>query len=124
MPSPTSKTSPTSFVSILSRYLPISSVNTETISLALMRLDIAASLNELVPNSLQTRPHATVVDPVVHAHHQAAQQVGIDANRQNRLAFELFAQFLTQPFLLVVRQRSGGAHVNVHASGTAFVKGA
>src|SRR5262249_5894828 len=121
MPSPTSRTSPTSFGSILSRYRLISSVKTETISLALIRLDITASLDELILDSFQTSPHAAVVNPIVHFHHQTAEQVRIDAGGQDRLAVELLAQLAAQAFALFVVQGNGGRGLDVHASSAAFV---
>src|SRR5579883_279650 len=121
MPSPTSNTSPTSFGSILSRYRLISSVRTETISLALMRMDVAAFLDELIADSFQTRPHAAVVHPIVHFDHQTTQQIRIDADSQDRLAIELLAQLAAQAFTLFIVQGNGGRGLHVYASGSALV---
>src|SRR5947209_8256204 len=86
MPSPTSRTRPTSLTSALAPKLWISPLRTETISSALNLM--AASLDEMVPDRVQPRPHAAVVQPVGDAHHQAADQVGVQAGLDDRLLAE------------------------------------
>src|SRR5579875_236400 len=74
-----------------------------------MRIDKTAFLDELIADSFQTRPYTAIVNPIVHLHHQPAQQFGIDADGQDRLA-------------LVVVQGNSARHLDMHASGTAFEK--
>src|SRR6516162_7206160 len=102
MPSPTSSTRPTSRAVTSWPESMISRSSTETISSALNL--ITTSLNELFADVVQPGADAGVVDPVVHLHDQAAQQVRVGAGLQDRLAAEGSAQLVAQPLLLVVGQ--------------------
>src|SRR4051794_12128998 len=86
MPSPTSSTRPVSRVSSWGPDRPISCSRTETISSALNLM--TAPLDHLVPDVRKAGAHAGVVEPVPHAHHQPAQQVGVDARVEHRLLAE------------------------------------
>src|ERR1700730_2710324 len=112
MPSPTSSTRPTSWASRPPRTSWISLSSTETISLGLNR--ITASLDELVADLFQPRADAAVVQRVADLHGQAAQERGIDARLQHRLAAQRRPQLLAQLFLLVVGQRHGRLHLHAH----------
>src|SRR5437868_4371294 len=114
MPSPISSTRPTSRDSTSARYWLISCWRTETISSALNRM--AAFLADLVPELLQTGADAGVIQPVIDLDNQAAQQVGIDARVQDRLAPEGRPQFLPQPLGLTVVQRHRRPHHDTHAA--------
>src|SRR5690349_11665467 len=109
MPSPTSRTRPISRVSSRGRNSSISCVSTETISSGLNL--ITASLDELVPDFGQARAHGAVVEVVADLDDEAADQVGIDAGLQDRLAPEGTPQLLPQPLALVLRQWRGAADV-------------
>src|SRR3954447_26388562 len=115
MPSPTSRTRPTSRVSAPVLRSLISRVRTETISSGLNRM--AATLDELVPQGFQLRADGGVVQPVAHPHHQAADQVGVHFRREDRLAPEARAQFVAQPLELLLRQRRGRAHLDGDLAG-------
>src|SRR5687768_17119100 len=113
MPSPTSSTCPTSRVSPrLSPVRVISCSMTEAISAALNLM--AAPLFHLFPDGLQAGADAGVVDPVLDAHHQPAQQLRVDPGLQDGLAPEGLAQLLAQAVLLVVAQGHRRAHVHAH----------
>src|SRR5258707_1065233 len=114
MPSPTSSTRPTSRDTSLERYWSISDCRTETISSALNLM--TASLNDLVADRDQPRPDRGVVEPISHLYDQAADQVGIRPHAQHRLLLESLAEFIPQAFLLIVRQRRGGANLHAHPS--------
>src|SRR5579859_3649209 len=95
MPSPTSSTWPTSAVSDLAPNSLISRVRTDAISLELMRC-METPLVELVPQGFEPALDAGVVQPVADAHHQPAQQVGIDARVQHRFEPQRLPQFVHQ----------------------------
>src|SRR5436309_1974299 len=115
MPSPTSRTRPTSRDSTSRPRFRIWSVRTETISPGLNL--ITASLDELVPNSVDAAAHAGVVQPVAHLHDQPPQEVRLDAQLQDRLALEGLAQLAAQALLVVVVERHGGADLDAHLPG-------
>src|SRR5262245_34708883 len=100
MPSPTSSTRPTSWARICSLKPTISRWRTETISSGLNLM--IASLHQLLPDPVDARPDAGVVEPVADAQHEPAQQLGIDLRVQQRLALEDRADLLPDALLLVV----------------------
>src|SRR4051794_40027448 len=113
MPSPTSRTLPTSRESSWERYWPISSVSTETISSALNLM--AASRNELVLDRFQARLHRQVEQPVADLDLQAADQVRVHRLDQHRLHLEVVMRPGSDLIPLLVGQRHGGAHLHTHA---------
>src|SRR5436190_9242564 len=115
MPSPTSRTRPTSRASTSRPVLAICSRMTETISPGLNL--ITASLDQLVPDGLDAGADTGVVEPVAHLHDQPAQEVGVDALLQDRLAPEGLPQLAAQALLMVVVERHRGAHLDAHLSG-------
>src|SRR5947208_11695436 len=100
MPSPTSSTWPISTAWSLLRYWSISFVRTEAISSALNLM--ATSLDELIPEVLELRGHRAVELPVVDAHHQAAQQFGIDLQIHDRFQFQRLAHDVFQAVAVLV----------------------
>src|SRR5262245_27261963 len=111
MPSPTSSTRPTSRALIASLpVLLISSEITETISPTLNAM--TAPLDQLVPDRLQPRADAGVVDPVADADHQPAQQVGVDGFLEHRLELADGADVLLDAPAFLVRQRHRRADVD------------
>src|SRR5262249_47033372 len=115
MPSPTSRTRPTSRDSTSRPVRAICSRRTETISPGLNL--ITTSLNQLVPHCLQPRADAGIVEPVAYLHDQSAQEVRIDPQFQNRLALECLSQFAAQPLLVIVVERHCRADLHSHLSG-------
>src|SRR5690349_7535357 len=120
MPSPTSRTRPTSRASSVGLISLISRSSTEVISLALNL--IATTLDELIADQVKTGTHTRIEDTVADAQYQAAQQVGIDPGAQHRLALERLPQLLPQPLLLLVGQAHGRFHLDRNASRTAVVE--
>src|SRR5437588_1163538 len=114
MPSPTSRTRPTSRDWSSGRYCSISDCRTETISSALNLM--TASFGQLVPDGFQPCPHGGVVDPVADAHHEAAQQVRVHAGLQDGLAVEGLAELVPQALALLVGQRHRALHLDADAS--------
>src|ERR1700722_20314346 len=110
MPSPTSSTRPTSRLSIPVFSPVISCSITETISSTLNA--ITAPLDELVPDVQQARSDTRVVDPILNADDQPAQDGRIDNFLKHRLALADLADVLAQSFALVVGQRHRGADVD------------
>src|SRR5437773_12559646 len=86
MPSPTSRTRPTSRASSCPRYCSISVCNTETISSALNLM--TASRYKLVPNRLEPGANRGVVQPIAHAHDHATEQLRIDRRLQDRVELQ------------------------------------
>src|SRR5580704_14749428 len=113
MPSPTSRTRPSSRATALPRIWSISRVRTETISSALNRM--TASLDELFADHVKTGADAGVVDPVVLLYHQSPQQTGVDGGGQYGFLPERGPQLAGQPRPLVVAQGDGGSHAHLHA---------
>src|SRR5207249_1208218 len=103
MPSPTSRTRPTSREESFEPYWSISACSTETISSALNLM--TTSFDDLVPQSLQPGADRSVVHPVRHAHHHAAEQFRIDRGFEDGFLLERLSEFLAQALQLVVRQR-------------------
>src|SRR5438067_13909430 len=104
MPSPTSSTRPTSSTAPVFRpYWLISLTRTDTTSFGFN--DMTASLDQLVAEGIQLPADAGVVPPVAELHDQAAQQVRIDADVEDRLLVRQLAQLLQELLALVVRQR-------------------
>src|SRR5439155_16393460 len=114
MPSRTSSTRPTSRASRWARYWSISLWRTETISSALNLM--TASLDDLFPHAFQALADGGIVDPIAHAHHHAAEQIGIEPGVEQRLLVIALAQLSEQVFALVLRQRHGGADLHAHSS--------
>src|SRR5436190_22593196 len=102
MPSPTSRTRPTSLTVMPSRYWLISAVRTETISSALNLM--TASLDELTQYLLKLGADRAVVDVVARLHHQAANQFGVYLDFQDRFRLQSLTQFVLQAILLVAGQ--------------------
>src|SRR4051794_31005985 len=100
MPSPTSRTRPTSRDSTSRPNCEICSRRTETISPGLNL--ITTSLDQLVPDGVEPGADAGVVEPVAHLHDQPAQKVRIDAQLQDGLAPEGLLQLAAQPLLMIV----------------------
>src|SRR6266581_2418829 len=115
MPSPTSRTRPTSRDSTSRPRFRIWSVRTETISPGLNL--ITASLDELVPNSVDPAANAAIVQPVAHLHDQPPQEVRLDAQLQDRLAGERLPQLVAQPLLMVMVERHRRADLDAHLAG-------
>src|SRR5262249_29959691 len=115
MPSPTSRTWPTSPPPRRARKFSISLVNTELISSALNFM--TASRYEFTANGFEFPADGGVVDPVADAHHQSAQQVGIDPLLQNRLDLEGLAQLADEPLALVGGQLHRRAHLDADTPG-------
>src|SRR5262249_26886373 len=120
MPSPTSRTRPTSRVSSLARYWSISFVITETISSALNLM--TATLHQLFAEHVEPGAHRTVEQPVAHAQDEAAEDAGIDGHVQQRLQFKGSAQVVHQALLLVLGKRHGRAHLDAKTAVTAVVQ--
>src|SRR5437016_1682545 len=95
MPSPTSRTRPTSRVSSCVLYWRISSTSTETISSALNLM--TAHLPQLFAQIDESRPHRAVKDPVADAQDHAAHEGGLaplladNAAEEERLDISLAA---------------------------------
>src|SRR5262245_11895919 len=102
MPSPTSRTLPPSWAWTPTRVPLISSLITETISPILNGM--AAPLDEVVPNGLDARAHAGVVDPVPDAHDHPGQQARVDRFVEDRLGFGDILQVAVQPATFLVGQ--------------------
>src|SRR5579884_1840031 len=115
MPSPTSRTRPTSRVSMPVRYCSISVWRTETISSALNL--ITASFNELVADLLELRANRGVVNPIAHADHEAANQVRLDSTFEDRLLTQAGAQLLDQLLALIGGQGDRALHFHANAAG-------
>src|SRR5262245_42787203 len=111
MPSPTSSTRPISWTFRSARNCSISCRRTETISSALSD-DMAASLDQLVLQAHQLGADGAVEDEVADAHDHAPDQARVDPGFQHRLAPHHVAEQVQEALLLVVGQRSGGAHVD------------
>src|SRR6478752_5474338 len=86
MPSPISRTRPTSRVSSFWPKPLISSVRTETISLGLNRM--TAPRDDLVAQIIQTCANRGVELPVADTHLQPAQELRIDPQVEDRLQLE------------------------------------
>src|SRR5947209_2154056 len=114
MPSPTSSTRPVSRASSLLRNCSISACNTETISSALNL--ITASRNDLVLNLFQLFPNRLIVEPVADAHDQAAQQIRVDRDFEQRLLVQRLPHLAAELLLLIVGQRHGARHLHARPS--------
>src|SRR5262249_36716637 len=110
MPSPTSRTVPVSRASTPVLAPLISCSSTETISSTLNAM--TAPIDELIPDVLQTGEDAGVVDPVLNADDQAAEDVGIDLLVEDRLDGDDGADVILDPIPLLVGQRHGRADVD------------
>src|SRR5438067_2003259 len=110
MPSPTSRTRPTSRTSAPPPCLPICSTSTETISSALNLM--TASLDELGSQILEPGLQTVVVQPVAGADGDGAEQVGIDLLAQQRLALHPLAQERQEAFALGIGERHRGGDVD------------
>src|SRR5262249_26458236 len=111
MPSPTSRTRPTSRTSSWALYCSISGIRTETISSALNFM--ACTLEEMFPNIEQLGADRGVVQPVADADDHAADDLRIDHRHQGRLQLHALTQLLDQFFTLVVRQRNGRSYMHI-----------
>src|SRR5438270_12758960 len=115
MPSPTSRTRPTSRASSLERYWSISVCRTETISSALNL--ITASRDQLVSDTLEAGADGAVVEPIADADHQPAEEVRIDLRSQERFAVQRVAELPAQALALVLGQGHGGPDLDPDAPG-------
>src|SRR5262249_40036585 len=106
MPSPISRTWPTSRRSRPPPNSLICRSRTEAISSGLNLM--TASLDELLSDGLDTGAHAGVDHLVADADDEAAEQVGVDDDVQDRLALIAVAHAVDDALALVVRQRHGG----------------
>src|SRR5438045_866289 len=102
MPSPTSRTRPTSWAWTPVCVSLISLSITETISPTLNGM--AAPLDQVVADGLDAGAYAGVVDPVPDAHNHPAQQGRVDRLVEDRLAPGDLLQVAVQPAALVVGQ--------------------
>src|SRR2546430_2529086 len=118
MPSPTSRTRPTSRDSTSRPNCEICSRRTETISPGLNL--ITTSLDQLVPDRIESSADAGVIQPVPDLHDHPAQKVGIDPQFQDGLALECLPQFAAQSLLMVVVQRHCRADLDAHLSRVLF----
>src|SRR5438552_2600220 len=110
MPSPTSRTRPTS---LTSRPVPaslISPLRTETISPALNFM--GASLDQVGTDRLQVGPGAAVVQPVGDADDQAADQLGVHGRLDDRLLAQQGADLVLDAVGLALGQRHRGANLD------------
>src|SRR6516162_4596591 len=105
MPSPTSRTLPTSRDSTCSRYVSISDCRTETISSALNLM--CASFDQLISNGGETALNRYVNETVADLYLQAPDQFGFQNFNQNRFQFEIRFRQLFKCRSLRVRQRRG-----------------
>src|SRR6516165_4068322 len=108
MPSPTSRTRPTSRVSSWVLYCWISSTSTETISSALNLM--AAHLPHLFAQIDKLCPHRAVEDPVADADNHAAQQVRLYLLLEDWFQSEGLAEVVLKALLLVLRQGHSTLH--------------
>src|SRR5215472_9950238 len=122
MPSPTSSTVPVSRASMPVRDWRISCSRTETISSTLNAM--AAPLDQLVLHRLEAGADAGVVDPVLDADDQAAEDGGIDGLLEDRLEVGDGADVLAEPVALLVGQGDRRADVDGQPAGLAVVQGA
>src|SRR5205085_12525934 len=100
MPSPTSRTRPTSRVSRRAPKLRISSLRTDVISSALNFM--TASRDDLVTKVVQPAAHRCVELTIADAQLEAAQQRRIDVRDQHRLQAEAAAHALGNAAGIVV----------------------
>src|SRR5438445_9528791 len=114
MPSPTSSTRPTSRASRWARYWSISLWRTETISSALNLM--TASLDDLFPDAFQALANGRIVDPVAHADHHAAEQIGIEPGLKQRLLVIALTQLSEQALALVLGKWHGGLDLHAQAA--------
>src|SRR5438093_13471496 len=113
MPSPTSRTRPTSRVSSWVRYCSISRCRTETISSALNLM--TAHLPELFAQIEDLGTHRAVEDEVADPQDHAAQELRLDLLVDDRLQAEGAAQVGQQPLGLLDGEGHGGAHLDAEA---------
>src|SRR5437764_2258564 len=118
MPSPTSRTRPTSSTPTSLPYWSISFRRTETISSGLNLM--AAALDQLIADDVQLMADAGIVEPVAHLHDHTPEQVGIDLLFQHRLAFGDLAKLVDEPAALVVQQGRRCPHLDAHLVGPLF----
>ena len=78
---------------------------------------MTASLDDLFPHAFQALADGGIVDPIAHAHHHAAEQIGIEPGVEQRLLVIALAQLSEQALALVLGQRHGGANLHAHSSG-------
>src|SRR5579859_836450 len=102
MPSPTSRTRPTSPASSREWYSSISFCKTETISLALNLM--TASRDYLMANLFQTRTHRGIIQPVPHPDAQTAQKAGVQLALHDGFKMKGIPNSLLQADLLVIWQ--------------------
>src|SRR5260370_3385952 len=112
MPSPTSRTRPTSLAWSWLRYWLISLESTETISSALNLM--AASFQELVFELVESGPHRAVELPIADTHHETAKQSWIYLFAENWVELENRADIGFEPFTLLIIQRQSGTHLDAH----------
>src|SRR5262249_16406447 len=108
MPSPISRTWPTSRRSRPAPNSLICRSRTEAISSGLNLM--TASLDELLSDGLDTGAHAGVDHLIADANDQPAEQLGVDNNVQDRLALVAVAHAIKDALTLIVRQRDGRAN--------------
>src|SRR5262245_25605414 len=108
MPSPTSSTRPTSRVSALVRYWPISASRTEAISSALNLM--GPSRRQLVLEYEQIGPVGGVAHLVPDAYSNPADQVGHVVHDDTRRLAEVVCQRVRDLVLLGLGQRGGRLH--------------
>src|SRR6202047_1584670 len=113
MPSPTSSTRPTSRASSLDRYCSISVWRTETISSALNL--IIASLDQLVPKSVELSADGGVVLPVADLHNQSAQNLRVNVRHEDRFKAQGLPKVCAPVIALVLGQGHRGAHPDTNA---------
>src|SRR3954469_401520 len=94
-------------------YCSISCASTETISSALNFM--TASRDDLVSYQFQLRPCRAVVFPVAGAEHEAAQNLRVDRQHQERFHLNGVAHLLDQVLNLVLGQGSGRRHFDFNA---------
>src|SRR5437870_4471171 len=113
MPSPTSRTLPTSLTSVRAPKSLISCLRTETISPALNFM--GGSLNEMGSDRFQAGPHAAVVQPVGDADDETADQFGIHGRLDDRLLAEQGAGLVADAVNLALGERHRRADLNADA---------
>src|SRR4051812_8465658 len=110
MPSPTSRTRPTSRASRPDLAPLISRSSTETISSTLNAM--TAPLHQLLTDRLQAGTHAGVVDPILDANDDPAQNVGIDGFLEDRLQVRCLLDLRDDAVAFVLGQRHGRGHLD------------
>src|SRR5208337_1210437 len=110
MPSPISRTWPTSWTLSFSRYWSISARRTEAISSALNLM--AGFLDQLGADGIDLSTNRGIVQVIADPDNQAADQVRVHFFLQDRLVFHQLPQLREQFLPLIGWDRHGRSHVD------------